>query len=168
MTDTTTADRTTLLRQIDAALRLQGSTLSRWSTEFGIDPSFVRRALRGQARGESARHIVTTLGAELKLDLSPLLPAATAASKRKRAPADRQATAARLQEEALRLQLSSEQMADIGGVGRTLQHFIEMGTRPANTDYLQPLAEIGLDVNYLLTGKRSGSAQHNAAKRGRA
>ena len=60
----------------------------------------------------------------------------------------------RLREERERLGLTQKEFAEIGGVKRVSQHLYERGDTPPNIDYLLRLAEIDVDVAYLLIGER--------------
>lgn len=65
----------------------------------------------------------------------------------------------RLREERERLGLSQDDMAKVGGVGRTTQLNYEAGTRFPDTDYLCKIAGAGANQIYILTGERvAGSA----------
>lgn len=63
--------------------------------------------------------------------------------------------AIRLQEERLRLGMSQTQFSDLAGVHQRTQINYEKGTRHPDSAYLMAIAESGVDVNYLLTGKRT-------------
>ena len=65
--------------------------------------------------------------------------------------------AARLKEIRLQKKLTQEFFAKIGGVTINTQVNYEKGERFPNADYLMRLAEEGLDVKYLLTGKHDRS-----------
>jgi transcriptional regulator with XRE-family HTH domain len=61
----------------------------------------------------------------------------------------------RLREERLRLGLSQDEFASIGGLTRRTQTHYETDGRPPDTSYLRALAGIGVDVVYVLTGETS-------------
>lgn len=61
----------------------------------------------------------------------------------------------RLRAERLRLGLSQDEFAAIGGLTRRTQTHYETDGRPPDTSYLLALAGIGVDVVYVLTGKAS-------------
>lgn len=60
----------------------------------------------------------------------------------------------RLKEERERLRLSQTAFAEIGGVTKFSQINYEKGERSPDSSYLTPLAKIGVDVYYILTGER--------------
>lgn len=60
----------------------------------------------------------------------------------------------RLREERARLSLSQEEVATAGGVQRRAQVNYEAGERSPTADYLAAVAGLGIDVLYLLTGRR--------------
>lgn len=61
----------------------------------------------------------------------------------------------RLIEERLRLNLSQEEFGALGNVKKLAQFNYEKGVRTPDASYLQAIAEHGVDVCYLLTGKRT-------------
>lgn len=61
---------------------------------------------------------------------------------------------ARLRDERKRLGLSQDEMCVIGGVARTTQLKYEANKSKPDADYLQRLAEKGMDVLYVLRGIR--------------
>lgn len=61
---------------------------------------------------------------------------------------------ARLSGERHRLGLTQEQFAKLGGVQRRAQAHYEAGKRTPDANYLTALSEGGVDVVYLLTGRR--------------
>lgn len=61
---------------------------------------------------------------------------------------------ARLSGERHRLGLTQEQFAKIGGVQRRAQAHYEAGKRTPDANYLAAISEGGVDVVYLLTGRR--------------
>jgi len=66
----------------------------------------------------------------------------------------RSSIAARLREERHRLQLSQQQLADVGGVKlRTLQDW-ERSLSPVQTEFLAATRPHGMDVLYVVTGER--------------
>lgn len=60
----------------------------------------------------------------------------------------------RLREERERLQLSQRALGKVGGVEANAQGKYESGARVPKADYLAALASIGVDVVFLITGKR--------------
>jgi transcriptional regulator with XRE-family HTH domain len=73
----------------------------------------------------------------------------------------------RLREERNKLGLSQEKLAEIGGVQKLAQTNYETGKRIPTGEYLAKIAEIGADVNYILTGVRVEKAAveiENSAK----
>lgn len=64
----------------------------------------------------------------------------------------------RLKGERERLRLSQEAFAKAGGVGRKTQFNYESGERAPDALYLAKLAEIGVDVMYVVTGGRDATA----------
>lgn len=63
----------------------------------------------------------------------------------------------RLKEERARLGLTQEKMALIGGVQKRAQARYEAGERCPDGHYLSLIAELGVDVNYVLTGRRTAA-----------
>lgn len=55
----------------------------------------------------------------------------------------------------MRLDLNQEDLAQAGGVNRNTQGSYERGVRAPDTSYLMGIASLGVDVVYVLTGKRS-------------
>lgn len=66
--------------------------------------------------------------------------------------------AARLREERKRRKLSQEAFAALGGVHLNSQSSYEKGASEPKADYLAGLAASGVDVHWLLTGRRSQGA----------
>lgn len=62
----------------------------------------------------------------------------------------------RLREERLRLGLTQNEMAEIGGVTRTTQHIYETDIRLPDLGYLNRVRQAGADWYYLFTGERQG------------
>jgi len=60
----------------------------------------------------------------------------------------------RLKEERLRLGFNQQDFADIGGVQRRAQVNYENGDRSPDCKYLEAIANIGVNVNYVITGNR--------------
>lgn len=54
--------------------------------------------------------------------------------------------------------LNQKDFAELGGVGKTSQVQYEAGNSAPSIDYLYRLADHGVDIGYLLTGRRSGEA----------
>lgn len=67
---------------------------------------------------------------------------------------DQMLLAARLREERARLGLTAERQAGLGGVTRGTQFGYEAGERSPDTDYLRALSQHGVDVLYVITGRR--------------
>ncbi|WP_069267643.1 helix-turn-helix domain-containing protein [Paraburkholderia nodosa] len=65
------------------------------------------------------------------------------------------AFAIRLRQERRRLGLNQAELASAGGVQKHAQLNYEKGTRHPDASYLAGIAEAGVDVLYLLTGRRS-------------
>ncbi|WP_081741869.1 helix-turn-helix domain-containing protein [Pseudomonas sp. LAIL14HWK12:I9] len=61
----------------------------------------------------------------------------------------------RLREERVRLGLSQEDLAQAGGVNRNTQGSYERGVRNPDSTYLLGVAPLGVDVGFVLFGKRS-------------
>lgn len=65
----------------------------------------------------------------------------------------------RLKEERARLGITQEKMALAGGVQKRAQARYESGERCPDGHYLARVAELGADVNYILTGMRINQAK---------
>lgn len=65
----------------------------------------------------------------------------------------------RLREERVRLNLSQDALAGAGGVQRRAQVNYESGERSPDSRYLSGVADLGIDVLYVLTGRREGGRQ---------
>lgn len=63
----------------------------------------------------------------------------------------------RLSEERKRLGLNQTDFGKLSGVTKTSQVNYESGERSPNVDYWQSIAAAGADVQYILTGVRSGN-----------
>jgi transcriptional regulator with XRE-family HTH domain len=61
----------------------------------------------------------------------------------------------RLKTERQRLQLTQERMAEVGGVRKNTQCLYEAGRNSPDTEYLQRLGSIGLDIHFLFYGERN-------------
>lgn len=59
----------------------------------------------------------------------------------------------RIREEREKLSLSQEALGAVGGVKKQAQFNYEKGERMPTADYLAAIAQIGVDVQYILTGK---------------
>ncbi|MGT2472775.1 helix-turn-helix domain-containing protein [Paraburkholderia terrae] len=70
----------------------------------------------------------------------------------------------RLREERKRLQLSQTEVATAGGVKRLAQGQYETGTSMPSVRYLQGIAHVGIDLGYVLFGRRSNSSVLTAAE----
>ena len=64
----------------------------------------------------------------------------------------------RLKEERKRLRLTQPELAAAGGTTKGSQLKYEKGENPANSQYLELIAKVGVDIQYLLTGVRSDMA----------
>lgn len=62
----------------------------------------------------------------------------------------------RLKEERKRLGHNQASFGDAAGVSKTTQFNYEKGDRQPDAAYFSAVAEIGVDIQYLITGKRSG------------
>ncbi|WP_308812000.1 helix-turn-helix domain-containing protein [Pseudomonas oryzihabitans] len=60
----------------------------------------------------------------------------------------------RLREERDRLNLTQDELGQIGGVNRNSQGKYEKGERNPDSAYLEAVSAAGVDVLYVLTGKR--------------
>ena len=60
----------------------------------------------------------------------------------------------RLKEERIRLGLTQAEFGDLAGVKNVTQSRYESGLNSPNTDYFECIAKYGVDINYILTGKR--------------
>ncbi|HEX8591117.1 helix-turn-helix transcriptional regulator [Pseudomonas sp.] len=69
----------------------------------------------------------------------------------------------RLRQERNRLKLSQSALGAIGGVETNAQGNYENGTRSPKADYLLLIAEAGVDLNYVMSGKRSSTDGMNLA-----
>lgn len=63
-----------------------------------------------------------------------------------------------LKEERQRLGMNQDEFAAVGGLKRRAQTLYEQNERAPDALYLRALAEIGVDVTYILTGEKSQSA----------
>jgi transcriptional regulator with XRE-family HTH domain len=72
----------------------------------------------------------------------------------------------RLKEERARLGITQEKMALAGGVQKRAQARYESGERCPDGHYLASVAELGADVNYILTGVRITQAKQGDNGRG--
>ncbi|WP_332451459.1 helix-turn-helix transcriptional regulator [Burkholderia ubonensis] len=68
----------------------------------------------------------------------------------------------RLREERLRLGLSQDEFAAVGGVLRRAQSNYESDERSPDAKYLTAVAELGVDVMYILLGRRGGAGEQGA------
>jgi len=60
----------------------------------------------------------------------------------------------RLREERNRLSLSQTELGRIGGVQARAQRYYESGERHPDSNYLSAIAAAGVDVLYILTGRK--------------
>ncbi len=65
----------------------------------------------------------------------------------------------RLRKERERLKLSQDEMGQAGGVNRNTQGKYEKGDRNPDSAYLSALANVGVDVLYVLTGQRLSTSE---------
>ncbi|QBH95754.1 XRE family transcriptional regulator [Limnobaculum zhutongyuii] len=65
----------------------------------------------------------------------------------------------RLKSERIRLSLSQEELANAGGVKRGAQINYEKNERTPDSNYMSSIANIGVDIQYVLTGKRMTRAE---------
>jgi transcriptional regulator with XRE-family HTH domain len=65
---------------------------------------------------------------------------------------------ARLKEERVRLGMSQQDLAEVGGVTRKTQSAYESGATAPDVAYLSLVSARGVDVQYVFSGKREGSA----------
>lgn len=63
----------------------------------------------------------------------------------------------RLRAERQRLGLNQDEFGALGGVARNAQSHYEKGIRNPDSVYLAAVAKVGVDVQYVLTGKRTDS-----------
>ncbi|WP_414143990.1 helix-turn-helix domain-containing protein [Burkholderia stagnalis] len=71
----------------------------------------------------------------------------------------------RLRDERLRIGLSQDEFATVGGVARRSQSAYESDERAPDAAYLLAVREIGVDIGYVLTGERAaggGAAEQGA------
>ncbi|MBP2856578.1 helix-turn-helix transcriptional regulator [Dickeya oryzae] len=64
----------------------------------------------------------------------------------------------RLREERERLNLSQLALGEIGGVKKLAQLKYEKGERSPDADYLNAIAKVGVDIQYVVTNVRATSA----------
>lgn len=64
----------------------------------------------------------------------------------------------RLREERKRTGLTQTDLAEIGGVQKNAQSLYESGARKPDSDYLQAIAAAGIDVGYVILGKRGAAS----------
>ncbi len=64
----------------------------------------------------------------------------------------------RLKEERTKLGMTQEKMALAGGCTKRTQIYYEANKRSPDSSYLSLVAELGVDVNYILTSRREGSS----------
>lgn len=67
----------------------------------------------------------------------------------------------RLREERKRLGINQGKMGEVGGVGLFSQSNYETEKRKPDASYLSAVAEAGIDILYVLTGKRSDATDSN-------
>ncbi|WP_414016424.1 helix-turn-helix domain-containing protein [Burkholderia stagnalis] len=72
----------------------------------------------------------------------------------------------RLRDERLRIGLSQDEFATVGGVARRSQSAYESDERAPDAAYLLAVREIGVDIGYVLTGERAaaGAAAEQGAR----
>lgn len=66
----------------------------------------------------------------------------------------------RLREERHRLGLNQSQLAAIANIARTSQVNYELDRRSPDNDYWQLISNAGIDVQYVITGKRTSFSSH--------
>jgi len=66
----------------------------------------------------------------------------------------------RLKEERQRLGLNQAQLAQLANIARASQINYETDKRSPDNDYWQTISNAGIDVQYVLTGKRSSFSSH--------
>ncbi|OQX14560.1 MAG: hypothetical protein BWK73_09195 [Thiothrix lacustris] len=66
----------------------------------------------------------------------------------------RKAISNRLKEERERLDMNQTALGDVGGVKKLSQINYERGSSMPSADYLAKVAAVGVDVLYVITGKR--------------
>lgn len=64
----------------------------------------------------------------------------------------------RLREERQKTGKNQEAFGMVGGVSRRSQAEYESGKTPPNTDYLERISESGIDIAYVLTGRRTADS----------
>ncbi|WP_240349411.1 helix-turn-helix domain-containing protein [Halomonas binhaiensis] len=69
----------------------------------------------------------------------------------------------RLKAERLRMQLSQEKFAQLAGVSNRSQANYESGDRKPQIDYIEALADAGVDTLYLMTGRKEAAAPDAAS-----
>ena len=69
----------------------------------------------------------------------------------------------RLKEERVRLKLSQTDLGAVGGVGKTTQINYEKGVGSPDAAYLAAVAEVGVDIFYVVTGHRIPVGEHTLA-----
>ena len=72
---------------------------------------------------------------------------------------------ARLRQERERLGLTQQRFAELGGVKRVSQHLYEQEVRAPDVTYLTLLKEAGVDIWFLITGKRAPESVSAGASR---
>lgn len=65
----------------------------------------------------------------------------------------------RLRDERLRIGLSQDEFAAVGGVSRRSQSAYEADERSPDANYLLAVRDLGVDIFYVLTGERVGIAE---------
>lgn len=65
----------------------------------------------------------------------------------------------RLEGERLRLDLLIKDLAQLGGVKANAQQMYESGLRFPRADYLAAIAEVGIDIHYVVSGTRNPGKQ---------
>ncbi|RBB92026.1 XRE family transcriptional regulator, partial [Pseudomonas sp. MWU12-2115] len=64
----------------------------------------------------------------------------------------------RLKEERMRIGMSQAEFAALGGLGKQAQLNYESGARSPDANYLAALANVGVNVLYVITGERAQGA----------
>lgn len=70
----------------------------------------------------------------------------------------------RLRDERVRLNLNQEDLAVAGGVNRNTQGSYERGARHPDTAYLSAVERLGVDIAFVLTGRRFVGDSLNAVE----
>jgi gp16 family phage-associated protein len=164
-------------------LAQEKKTIADWSRERGFDMNDVYMVVRGASIGKrgKSRAILEAMG----IELPPMHAQHRGTGLRQRAhkphlkllstgetvflspiarnpilidPA-RHEIGRRLKLEVVRLGMTAEKAASIGGISRTAQYDYEKGLTCPDAAYLELLDKRGLDVLYVVTGRRYKAAK---------